>query len=107
MIWIIFNRTRKSKQLEKHRLCRSQTLQACAGVNFVENTLHCSSRFFGSRENTPAHACKVQVCSCDQIYFKSLLQVTKEKFHELRYAVAEVLNHMQQLEKRSVLSIET
>ena len=37
----------------------------------------------------------------------TLLQVTKEKFHELRYAVAEVLNHMQQLEKRSILSVET
>ncbi|XP_076823663.1 COMM domain-containing protein 5-like [Clavelina lepadiformis] len=34
-------------------------------------------------------------------------EMSKEKFHELRYAVAEVLNHIQQLEKRSVLKIET
>nr|CAB3232823.1 COMM domain-containing protein 5-like [Phallusia mammillata] len=36
-----------------------------------------------------------------------LFEVSKEKFHELRYSVAEVLNHMQQLEKRSVLKIDT
>nr|XP_002131181.1 COMM domain-containing protein 5 [Ciona intestinalis] len=35
------------------------------------------------------------------------LEVSKEKFHQLRYSVLEVLNYMQQLEKRSIFQVET
>lgn len=38
---------------------------------------------------------------------KQSFEVSKEKFHELRYAVAYVLKQMQQLEKRSVLQIKS
>jgi len=37
---------------------------------------------------------------------KCEFEISKEKFHQLRYAVAQVLDNMQQLEKRSVFKIE-
>jgi len=37
---------------------------------------------------------------------KCEFEISKEKFHELRYSVAQVLDNMQQLEKRSVFKVE-